>query len=122
MSKPARTIQIWSFYLLGLGLTLVLAPNVLLTLFGFPPTGDVWIRVVGMLILILAYYCFEAARLEITPFFVWSVKARASVILFFIAFVGLGFAPWMLLLFGLVDLVAALWTRAALRADRAAVA
>lgn len=55
-------------------------------------------------------------------FFGWSVKARASVILFFIAFVALGFAPWMLLLFGLVDLVAALWTRAALRADRAAVA
>lgn len=115
MSKPARTIQIWSFYLLGLGLTLLLMPNVLLTLFGFPPTEEVWIRVVGMLVLVLAYYCFEAARQEVRPFFEWSVKARVAVLFFFIAFVLLGLALPALILFGVVDLVGALWTEWALR-------
>jgi hypothetical protein len=70
----------------------------------------------------LAYYCFEAARLNIVPFFEWSVKARASVIFFFIAFVALDFAPWMLLLFGTVDLAGALWTAWALRQQKMVIA
>jgi hypothetical protein len=56
MSKAARTIQIWSFYLIALGLILLVVPNLLLGLFGIPATNEVWIRVVGMLLLILAYY------------------------------------------------------------------
>jgi hypothetical protein len=34
-------------YLVGLGLVLLLIPNVILPLFGFPTTEEVWIRVVG---------------------------------------------------------------------------
>jgi len=115
MSKAARTMQIWSFYLIALGLILVVAPNVLLTLFGFSPTEEVWIRVAGMLLLILAYYCFEAARLELVSFFEWSIKARSAVIVFFTLFVLLGYAPPMLIFFGAVDLVGAFATGLALR-------
>jgi hypothetical protein len=38
---------------------------------------------------------------------------------FFIAFVALGFAPPALILFGVIDAAAALWTALALRADGA---
>ncbi|MCA9997889.1 MAG: hypothetical protein KDE56_19150 [Anaerolineales bacterium] len=115
MSKTAYTVRIWSFYLIGLSLTLLLVPNLLLSLFAIPATSEVWIRIVGMLLLILAYYCYEASRLEVTQFFRWSVNARATVIFFFTAFVLLKLAPPQLILFGAVDLVGALWTRAALR-------
>ena len=115
MSKPAFTIRIWSFYLLGLGLILLLLPNVLLTLFAIPTTDEVWIRVVGMLLLILAYYCWEAARLNNLPFIQWSVPAHASVIFVFIGFVLFKLAPPQLILFGAVDLLAALWARATLK-------
>lgn len=76
----------------------------------------------GMLLLILAYYCFEAARLEMAPFFEWSVKARSAVIVFFTLFVLPGYAPPMLIFFGIVDLLGAFGTGLALRSPVTATA
>ena len=115
MSPAARSLQVFGAYLLLLALVLLLLPNTLLGLFGFPPTDEVWIRVVGMLVGILGFYDWQAARAELRAFFAWSVPARLSVPVFFAAFVTLGMAPPALLLFGAVDAAAALWTWSALR-------
>lgn len=115
MSKAGRTIQVWSFYLFGLGLILLFAPNFLLGLFGFPTTDDVWIRIVGVLALVLAYYYYNAAKSEMTELFRWSIHGRMPIIVIFIIFVLLKLAPPQLILFGVVDLIAALWTFSALR-------
>ena len=115
MSPAARSLQVFGAYLLALGAVLVLAPNLLLALFGFPSTGEVWIRVVGMLVAFLGVYDWLAARAELRAFFAWSVPVRLSVPVFFTAFVALGLAPPVLLLFGAVDAAAAVWTWIALR-------
>ena len=99
---------------------MLIAPNSLITLFGLPETNEVWIRVVGMLLVFLAYYDIQAARHELANFFRWSVIARASVIVFFAVFVLLKWVEPILLLFGAVDLAGALWTHLALRQDRKA--
>jgi hypothetical protein len=99
-----------------LGLVLLIAPNFLLGLFGIPETTEVWIRVVGMLVLILGAYYFHASRNELEVFFKISVPGRFSVLAFLIAFVLLGFAPPVLIVFGLIDSAAALWTMLSLRA------
>lgn len=117
MSKAARSLLVFGIYLIALGLFLLIAPNTLITLFGLPAVNDVWIRVVGMLIVLLAFYDIQAARKEMTDFFRWSVVARASVIVFFAGFVLADLVKPVLLLFGGVDLVAATWTRLALRRD-----
>jgi hypothetical protein len=114
-TRAARTLLIWSFYLFGLGLTLLFVPNALLGVFGMAPTNEVWIRVIGMLVLILGYFSFMSARTGNEAFMRWSAHARSSVILFFIAFVLLGLAEPTLILFGVVDLAAAIWTFSALR-------
>lgn len=119
MSYPAKTIFAFGCYLLLLGALLLLVPNMLLGLFRFAPTSEVWIHVVGMLVIFLGIYYFTAARSGLRPFIVWSVPVRASVILFFSAFVVAGLAPPILLLFGAVDLSGALWTRSALRKEAA---
>ena len=95
MSKAGRTIQVWSFYLFGLGLILLFAPNFLLGLFGFPTTDDVWIRIVGVLALVLAYYYYNAAKSEMTELFRWSIHGRMPIIVIFIIFVLLkrGYSP-----------------------------
>lgn len=118
MSNPAKSVFAFGLYLIGLGAILVVTPNALLALFGFPGTSEVWIRVVGMLLLILAFYDIQAARKELTGFFLWSVYARSSVIVFFIAFVLLGFVSPVLILFGVVDLLGAIWTGLALRSSK----
>ena len=115
MSKAARTMLVFGIYLVGLGLILLIVPNTLRVLFGFPPTDEPWIRVVGFLVLLLALYYVNAAQEELTPFFRWTVYGRAAVILVFTAFVLLGLARWTLIVFGAADLLGALWTGWALR-------
>ena len=116
MSKAAISVFVFSIYLFVLGLVLVAFPNVLLSLIRFPETNEVWIRVAGMLVLILGYYYSTAAQNELTSILRASVIGRFSVLVFFVAFVLLGFAPPILVLFGVIDAVAAIWTGLALRA------
>ena len=120
MSPAARSIFVFAFYLWVLGAILVLVPNALLSVFGIPETDEVWVRVVGMLVLILGYYYLGAAREEQTTLMRRSVFARLSVLGFFVAFVILKLAPPVLIVFGVVDALAATWTAIALRAGNAA--
>ena len=117
MSKSALSLFVFSIYLYLLGFVLVVTPDTLLRLFKFPETDGLWIRVVGMLVIILGFYYSHAARAEIRPFLVWTVIARTSVLLFFIAFVIAGLAPTVLILFGAIDFAAAMWTLMALRSE-----
>jgi hypothetical protein len=91
MSPAAKSLFIYGFYILSLSL----------------------------LLLFLSFYDIQAARAGLTPFLRWSVYTRGSVTLFFAAFVLLGFAGPMLILFGVVDLLAAIWTALALRSEKA---
>jgi hypothetical protein len=94
MSPAARSVNVFGIYLLLLGVVLLAAPNLLLGLFHLPPTTEVWLRVAGML--------------------------RASVPLFFLAFVLAGWAEWPLLVFAGLDAAGAAWTWRALHFTGAA--
>jgi hypothetical protein len=120
MSRAAISVFVFAIYLFVLGLVLVAFPNVFLSLFRLPETDEVWIRVVGMLLLILGYYYSTAAQNELMPILRASVIGRYSVLVFFIAFVLLDFAPPILVLFGVIDAVAATWTSLALRTQNTA--
>jgi hypothetical protein len=117
MTAAARSMNVFGFYLLGLSLVLLVAPNVLLQLFGLPPTDEVWIRVVGMLVAFLGLYYRAAVATEFTPLFRLSVMIRSSVLVFFALFVAAGWVTWPLILFGVVDAAGAAWTWLALRQD-----
>ncbi len=120
MSKSARSVFTFSVYLFLLGAILLVVPNVLLNLFYIPETKEVWIRVVGMLVFLLGYYYFQVSRNEIKQFMQWTVYARSSVVVFFVVFVMLGFAPPVLILFGVIDVAAAVWTQLCLRSEKSA--
>lgn len=118
MSNPAKSILVFGIYLALTGLGFLVVPNVLLALFGFATTTEPWIRVVGLLVLILAYYYIEAARNEVKPLFRWSLYCRPAAFVVFTVFVVLGIAKPMMILFGVVDLLGALWTGLALRTSQ----
>jgi hypothetical protein len=119
MSHAAKSLFVFGIYLCGLGLFLLLVPNLLLELFGVPPTHEVWIRINGMFVLCLSFFYVQAARNELTTFIRWTIPARMAVILYFAAFVLLVSAPKALLLFGVIDLLTAIWTWVALKKDAA---
>ncbi len=118
MSKSARSVFVFGLYLVLLGIVLMVIPNLLLGIFFLPSTTEVWIRVAGMLLLFLGFYYTMAARKEMTDFFQWTVYVRSSVIIFFTVFVLLGYAKAPLILFGVVDLLGAIWTSIALRSPK----
>ena len=117
MKKTSTTLLVFGLYLVGMGLGLVAMPNVVLGTLGFPATSEVWVRVVGVLALVLAYYYISAARADLKTFAQWTVPARIGVFIAFTAFVVLGFVGPVMVLLGSVDLLGALWTGWALRAE-----
>ena len=117
MSGAAKSLFVFGVYVAALGVLLLLFPNVLLRIFGVPPTNEIWIRVNGMFVICFAYYYIQTARHGLTTFIRWTVWGRAAVIVYFVAFVLLAGAPKALLLFGLIDLLSAIWTFVALQND-----
>jgi hypothetical protein len=115
MSRAAKSVLVFGLYMLVIGVLLVAVPNVLLRLVGYPLSEGVWLRVLGVVTLILGYYYTVAAQNELTSFFRASVFARPLLIVFFGAFVALGMAEPVLVLFGVVDLLGAIWTGLELR-------
>jgi len=122
LSAPAKTVFVFGVYLLLLGAVRILAPNTLLALFRIAPTSEVWIRVLGMIVLILGAYYVLASLAEMRAFMRWTVALRATVPVFFLAFILAGLGPAVLILFGLVDLAGACWTAWALRNSEARAA
>jgi len=115
MTPAARSVRVFAIYLGLLAIALLLVPNLLLRAFALPPTTEVWIRVVGMLVALLAVYYWTAAAAELTVFFRASVLCRGTVPLFFVIFVTAGWTAWPLLIFGIPDALGAAWTWQALR-------
>jgi uncharacterized membrane protein len=108
--KAAKTVLYFGFYLYAVGLVLLVAPNFLLSVFQLPETEEVWIRVVGVLTLAIGFYYHQTGSKNITAMVPLTVVARLFVFFAFTAFVLLKFVSPALLLFGVVDLIGAVWT------------
>lgn len=115
MSLTAKSIFYYSFYMLGMGLALFLAPNLILSLFGFAPTTDIWIRMLGLLSFCAGLLYFYCALTNQTGFFRISVPERVIFFLGTVLLVLFTQAPPTLALVGSVDLVGAIWTGWTLR-------
>ncbi len=120
MSHAAWSVLAFGVYMLGEGLLLLLAPNLLLGLFGLPAATEIWVRVVGISLLVLAYYYLRAARAGNQAFFRLTSEGRALQLVLFVGLVGLGGAPPILIALSFVEFLAGVWTFLALGAERAA--
>lgn len=118
MSNLARSITVFGIYLSVAGLSFIFIPNIVLPLFGFARTTEVWIRLAGLLTAILGMYFLYSVRHDDRHFFRATLYARliffVGVTLFAIFKIG---NP-LLIVFGLVDLAGAAWTWSALRASK----
>jgi len=115
VSRAAVSVFAFGIYTVILGLALLVVPNVLLSLFASPTTTEIWIRILGFIVVVLGYYYIVAARHELTPLFRASVYGRPALIVCFAGFALLGMAEPVIVLFGAIDLLGAVWTALALR-------
>jgi hypothetical protein len=118
MNKSEFSVFAWGVYLAIAGAGFLFIPNTLLPLFGLPTTTEVWIRVIGLLVVILGYYYMYCARASAAPFIQVTVQGRIAFCLGLVALVAMGFSAPGVLLIGTVDALGAAWTWWALRADQ----
>jgi uncharacterized membrane protein len=120
MTAASRSVLVFGVYLLALGSGLLLVPDVLLALFGQPPATDPWLRVVGLVVLVVALYYLSAARSGTEAFFRWTTWGRPMAGVALIIMIAAGLLPRFVALLAFLDLAGAAWTAAALnRAHRA---
>ncbi len=117
MSESAKSIYYFGWYVCVLGVLLIFIPNVLLAFAAMPPTGEVWIRLVGMVVLILGTFYVMAGRSGLTAFFRWSLVTRTTAVFVLLGFIFARLASPFILLFWLGDLAGAVWTFLALRQE-----
>jgi hypothetical protein len=115
MSRAALTLMIYAIGFGSAGLGLMLVPNLILPLFGFAQTQEVWIHLIGLLMISLASYDIIAAQYEIEPIIQLSVPGRLFAGAAMIATWLLGMVGAGILFFAAVDILGALATMAALR-------
>jgi hypothetical protein len=118
MTKSAFSSFAWGLYLMVAGSGFLFIPNVLLPLFGLPTTTEVWIRVIGLLVVILGYYYIHCARTNAMPFIQITVPGRIVFALGLVALVLMGFSAPGLIMIGVVDTLGAMWTWRALRVQQ----
>ena len=115
MNAASKSIYYFGFYLILTGITLLAVPNLLLGLLFFPETNEVWIRVAGMLVLnigiLYVYMAPENSRL----FSLLTCYLRASVLAWFVLFALLKWTSPMIIGFGAIDLLGAIWTYSLLK-------
>lgn len=110
----AATVNLFGFYALLTGVGLMLTPAMLLGLFGIAAPTEIWVRVLGVLAIVVGFYYISCAFRNDTQFFRATVPGRflfAGLTLLLVIAFG---APWQILAFATVDVVGALWTRHAL--------
>ena len=110
MNKTAFSIRLYSFYLFLMGAGMVVIPNILLNLFGFAETTEVWIRMLGLFTFTTGIYYFYSSLHNQEAFFKATIVGRLFFFLMTVVFVFLFHQSPMLALIGSVDLIGALWT------------
>jgi hypothetical protein len=91
-----------SFYTFCFGLPLLLFPNAIIPLFGFEPTHEPWIRLVGMFLLGLCYMSTTVYKKRIVAILLHSIIMRSGFTLVFLVLALNGYPPFFYLTAGIV--------------------
>lgn len=110
MSSSAISMFVFGIYVILLGMSQIFIPNKILPILKLPPTDEPWIRVLGVILAILGFYYMMAAQHEITIFFWATIIGRFGVLIGFVLLVLFKKAKPVLIIFGVIDTLGAIWT------------
>ncbi len=114
MTSPDFTIKVFGARAVVAGTGLLWVPDLALAPLGIAEPKE-RIRAVGALALIVGYYYWALGRAGVTAFFKISIHGRIGFCLLCGGLVLLAGAPLATMVFGVIDVLGALWTAAALR-------
>ena len=118
MSKSAVSVYAVGWILVLTGTGFLIVPDLVLSLLGIPFTDEVWIRILGMMVLFIGYYYVVAARKELKEFFEATILVRLVCFSCLVILIVTKIAYPVLIIFGIIDLIGATWTALALRKEQ----
>jgi hypothetical protein len=110
MSNSAKSVLVFGIYLALVGLTLLMIPNVFLSVIGVDNTNEVWIRLAGILLMALSVYYIVAVKFNLFIIFKVTAWIRCTIVFFFSAFVYMQMMQPIMLLFAAIDFAGGAWT------------
>ncbi|WP_435357829.1 hypothetical protein [Emticicia sp. SJ17W-69] len=109
-TKRSLSLIVQAIYVFITAVQLIFVPNMLLSMFGFPPTSEIWIKVLGIVLITLAivyYGIIKFGNAEVVKYTIWG---RITVGIGFVILVLLGQTLPALILFAGIDIITAVWT------------
>ena len=103
------------------GMGLLAAPDLIVSLVKLQVDNTLWLRIAGLLTIIISLYYYAMLKQESTDVFRFTVWGRLFFAFGVTMFVVLGVAPSTLILFGTIDFVLAAWTHVAIRKYQAQI-
>jgi hypothetical protein len=97
-------------YVLLSGTALLFFPNVLLGIVGLEPAQEIWIKIMGLLVLVLSIYYYHIAKYGNSKVVWATVFGRLAFCAGLIVFVILGLAKPVLIGFALLETALAIWS------------
>lgn len=104
------SLVVQGIYVFLTGLELIFVPNVVIGFFGFEPTSEIWIKVLGVVVFsfaVLYYNVNKYGSVEVVCATIW---LRFIISTGFILLALSGQAPINLILFAGIDVMTAVWT------------
>ena len=113
MDKVSRSLLVFGVYFIGLGLVLMLYPEILI-LFGVSPESP-WIRVVGLAVSVIGVFYMAAGKHQYIEFAKYSLFTRTAQLFFFSFMVYTDLLPMVMMLFALIEFLFGVWTYVEIR-------
>lgn len=110
-----KSLFVQAIYVFSTGLSLIFIPNMILELVGFTPTNEIWIRILGIIVLTLSIFYTGVIRHGNADIIKYTIYGRIFAGLSIISLVISGLAQPMVALFACVDIATALWSWAELK-------
>jgi hypothetical protein len=107
--KKFTSLTVQMVYVAITGLQLIFVPNMMLSTFGIPPTNEIWIKNLGIIVFILAilyYYIRKTTDMEVVKATIWGRLVAAGGIIV----LALTSSMPILILFATFDIATAAWT------------
>lgn len=109
-SNRYTSLLVQSIYVILTGLQLIFVPNMLIGMFGFDPTSEIWIKVLGIVILPLSAVYYAISNQGNREVVFSTIISRGFVGIGFILLALSGQAKYSLILFAGIDIATAVWT------------
>jgi hypothetical protein len=110
MHPATNSIKYFGVYVIATGIGLTLAPALALAPMGLVAPTEIWVRVLGVLAIVVGYYYWQMGAAQVVAFFRATVRGRILFAALCVLLILASSGPMQLLIFAAVDLAGAAWT------------